>query len=437
MNLWHLFSALLSLAATATQLQHFGLFGDVHLTRPEAAPHRAVLLISDHDGWHEAEENLATALARAGALVIGIDLAAYERSLAQIKGKCAFPAGHVEEMAHWVERHENLTDYDVPLLVGRGAGANVAYAIAAQAPSGTFAGLITLGWRFHHHFAKDFCPGDMGAMTVADPTGGFRTVPVARLDVPWLPLLFAGPYDGAIPALSPGVVTGESLSVRLDRWQRQEMPVVAVQSNDIADLPLTEVEPEAPIANRIAIMLTGDGGWAGLDKGVAEELSQRGMRVVGLSSLKFFWRTRTPEEIAAAVARIVSHYSGAVPQARFVLIGYSFGASLTPIVVNRLPEAVRAKIDVQFMISPDSEAVFEIKVGDWFGGVHHEGSIPITPELARSVIPAFCVYGADEEGTICPSLGTQHVTNLSLPGGHHFDGDYGALGRLIVAHLPR
>lgn len=432
-----LLALLPTLIAAVTQPQHFGLFGDLHLARPGGAPRHTVLLISDQDGWRDPEENLAAALAGSGALVVGIALPAYEKSLVEIKDKCSFPAGHVEEMAHWIERRENFADYDVPLLVGRGAGANAAYAIAAQAPSGTFAGLVTLGWRFHHRFATAFCPGDVGAMTAADPAGGFRTVPVARLTSPWLPLPFAGPFDGVVRASMPDGATSAELAARLARWQRHASPAAAMLSDDVADLPLTEIEPQAPFANRVAIILTGDGGWAGLDKGVAEVLSQQGVRVVGMSSLKFFWRTRKPEEAADAVARIVGHYVAAVPKARFVLIGYSFGASLAPIVVNRLPDAARAKFDAQFMISPDSEAVFEIKVGDWFGSVHHEGAIPIAPELARSAVPAFCVHGTEEEDTICPALAAQRVTDLSLPGGHHFDGDYGALGRLVVEHLPK
>jgi type IV secretory pathway VirJ component len=132
---------------------------------------------------------------------------------------------------------------------------------------------------------------------------------------------------------------------------------------------------------------------------------------------------------------VIGHYTAGKPAARVALVGYSFGASLVPVVFNRLPDAAREAIDLQFMISPDDEAVFEIKVGDWFGGAHHDGALPIAPELHRSPVPAFCLHGVDEDDSVCPRLATP-VQSLQLPGGHHYDGDYAALGRLLLQHWP-
>ena len=67
-----------------------------------------------------------------------------------------------------------------------------------------------------------------------------------------------------------------------------------------------------------------------------------------------------------------------------MLIGYSFGASLVPVVANRLPDDARARVDGGVLISPDDEAVFEIHVGDWFGSTHHDEAMPIGPEMRRA-----------------------------------------------------
>src|SRR5574337_1792976 len=130
----------------ATVPVHFGLFGNVHVAAPAGEPKRAIVLISDNRGWDARAEELATAQADAGAFVLGIDLPAYLAQMESIKDKCSFPAGHFEEMIHWIQRDRKLDKYIYPLLVGDGAGAAFAYALDAQAPQGTYKGLVTLGW---------------------------------------------------------------------------------------------------------------------------------------------------------------------------------------------------------------------------------------------------------------------------------------------------
>lgn len=440
-------------ATAATTPLHYGLFGDLHLARPAGSATRTLLFLSDGDGWDAREDSYAEALAAAGSLVVGIDLPGYLKELAGIAGDCAYPAAHVEEVSHWVQRHENLADYSAPWLIGLERGAALAYAVAAQAPAGTFEGLATLGYDFDLRLARGLCAGDAGVASAADGANGFRIVPVARLAAPWLARPYApgtringvgaqfATLDHWIAGLHARAATSPPAALvdTLQRWDRREARRREPLPQEVADLPLTEVAASGAGsgAKRIAVLMTGDGGWAGLDQGVAEALAADGVQVVGFSTLKFFWQQRTPEQSAEAIARVIGHYAAQQPEARFALVGYSFGASLVPVVYNRLPEAAREKIDLQFMISPDDEAVFEIKVGDWFGGAHHEGALPIAPELARADVPAFCLRGKDEDDSACPGLAGNKVSALDLPGGHHYDGDYAAIGRLLLQSWPQ
>lgn len=432
-------------AAAATTPVHYGLFGDVHLARPAGTAMRTVMFVSDANGWDAREDAYADALAAGGSLVVGIDLPGYLQELDGIASGCDYPAAHVEEVSHWIQRHENLAEYSAPWLVGLERGATLAYAIAAQAPAGTFAGLATLGYDFDWRLARPLCVGDAGQASIVDGTRGFRVVPVARPGTPWLPRPFApgASIDGIGRAIAqlrdhllslpaPGREGPQALVAMLDRWDRREARGHEPLPQDVADLPLTDVAPTTTPGGRIAIVLSGDGGWAGLDQGVAEALAADGVQVVGFSTLKYFWKPRSPDEAGAAVARVIGHYAVEHPDARFALVGYSFGASLAPVLFERLPAAARDRIDLQFLISPDSEAVFEIKVGDWFGGAHHDGAIPIAPELAKTPIPAFCLHGADEDDSPCPGLSGGKVAALELPGGHHYDGDYAAIGKLLL-----
>ena len=454
MSLLHALLAVLSFigaAVPSTETLDYGLFGTLHLTRPAGDIAHTVLFFSDRDGWSARQDHLSAALAAEGAFVVGIDLPTYLKKLESLSSKCSYPAGHVEEVAHWIERHEGLATYTYPLVVGDGDGATFAYALVAQAPVGTFAGLVTLGWNQSFRLPHGFCPGDAGAMTAAD-NGAFRVVPVAELPATWIPkplaqgaritTILADARAGAtvLGAVLPPLAAreaGADLGATYARWRKNEDAARVALPDDVADLPLTEIAPTKGDAHRIAIIITGDGGWAGLDRGVADALTSDGVRVIGFSTLKFFWHKQTPDAAAQAIARVIEHYGKADPQASFVLIGYSFGASLVPVVANRLPDEARKRVDGGVLISPDDEAVFEIHVGDWFGSTHHDEALPIGPEMASTKVPLVCVHGADENDSFCLKPQPSKVRVVDLPGGHHYDGDYTALGNLIVKNLPR
>lgn len=436
--------------ATTTPVR-YGLFGDVHVAAPTGEPKRTIVFVSDQDGWSARAEALAAALSEDGALVFGIDYPAYLGNLLAIKNDaCHFPSAHIQEMSDWMQKDRKVKNFTYPLLVGDGAGAAFAYAVDAQAPKGTFAGLITLGWDFSLRFPKPFCKGDAGEISGADGSGRYRLVPVTALPNPWLPLPFANGArtDGALAllgawrhGLAPSWRTMTDAGGELrSAVARLSAPAAAAKPlpGDVADLPLIEVPAQGAFANRFAIILTGDGGWAGLDIAVADRLAARGIAVVGLNTLKYFWQTRTPAEAANALTRIIGHYAADHPAADFVVIGYSFGASLAPVVVNRVADAARARIAAQVLISPDPDAVFEIHVGDWFGSTHHEGALPIAPEIANTEVPVICVHGADEGAdSFCATInGRPNVHDVSLPGGHHYNGDYDTLGERIAASLP-
>ena len=448
-------------AFAAIDQPSYGLFGQLHIARAAQPGGQAVFLFSDQGGWSVRQDRISAALAAQGAFVVGIDMASYLAKLESIKDTCSFPAGHVEELAHWVERHENRADYSSPLLIGDGAGANFAYAIATQAPSGTFSGVMTLGWDYGWRVSKPFCPGDPGAMMVADGGAGFRVTSVAAMPLPWQPEPWAGQnaepsvIDTLLDPLTPMLhllpitsitddihamgkrSAADFVAQRYLAMQRLSKVVSQPLADGIADLPLIEVAPASTSTERIVVLLTGDGGWAGLDKGVAQALAGDGARVVGFSTLKYFWNQRSVEESTSAVARVFAHYEAKYPQARLALVGYSFGASLVPVIINRLPALLLTKLDAGVMISPDDEAVFEIKVGDWFGGGNHEGTIALQPEIQRIQVPIVCIDGKEENDSFCPGFRAPNFRSISLPGGHHYDGDYETLGRTVIDSLSR
>jgi type IV secretory pathway VirJ component len=181
----------------------------------------------------------------------------------------------------------------------------------------------------------------------------------------------------------------------------------------------------------MAVILTGDGGWADIDKTVAAGLAAAGVPVVGWSSLRYYWTPRTPEAAALDLARIVEHYSAAWKKERVLLIGYSFGADVLPFLVNRLPSPALARIGGVSLLGLSDTAAFEFHVSSWLGG-GADARHPTAPEVARLTVPVTCVHGADEADSGCLGFRGPRVRVVPVGSGHHFGGRYERLVELIL-----
>jgi len=71
-------------------------------------------------------------------------------------------------------------------------------------------------------------------------------------------------------------------------------------------LPLIEVPARANSARPyFALIISGDGGWAKIDKSISEKLSAGGVPVVGLNALEYFWKKREPETLARDLISVI------------------------------------------------------------------------------------------------------------------------------------
>ena len=205
---------------------------------------------------------------------------------------------------------------------------------------------------------------------------------------------------------------------------------------NVADLPL--IEAPSPMQGRtFAVFLSGDGGWAPLDKAVAAALRKRGVGVVGIHSARYFWQTRTPDGTAGDLARIVRHYRAAWRADSVVVIGYSRGAGVVPFMVNRASADVRARIALVALIGAEHTAGFKFHISDLWERAR-KGEPPVMPEIEKlGALRVVCFYGAEEPDTLCPELQGAERVSVKLGGGHHFDGNYSAIGDRIAEELRR
>jgi type IV secretory pathway VirJ component len=433
------------------------VFGTVTIYAPATAPTQVVLFLSGDGGWNLGVVPMAERLREEGALVVGIDIRALMKSL-EASSSCAYPAGALEELSRAVQARAKLAAYLRPILVGYSSGATMAYAAIAAAPPETFAGAVSLGFCPDLELRAPLCQM-RGLRATKRPKGiGVDLAPYRESSVPWMVLqgevdqvcdpagtrAFVAATGGARLFWLPKVGHGFGVTARWEPAYLEAYHALASQAAPrkassastapVADLSLTEVPATgARISDTLAVVLSGDGGWAEIDKQIAAGLSSAGIPVVGWSSLDYYWSPRTPERASADLARIVDHYTVAWKRPRVIVVGYSFGADVAPFLVNRLPPSARARLRRVALLGPSAHATFEFHFSDWMGG-GEDVRYPTHPEIGRLNVPTLCLSSDDEAKAACAASSNPLVRSATVGAGHHFSGQYARLVELITGN---
>ena len=201
------------------------------------------------------------------------------------------------------------------------------------------------------------------------------------------------------------------------RTARAPAEAAAKRAPEISDLPIQEV-PASGTADEFALLLTGDGGWAGLDQELAARLAATACRR---------WPSTRSSTSGARAPRMrpraTSHGCCDIilltcgTRQRVLLVGYSFGADVLPFIVNRLPPDLRARVASVSLLGIDSNAAFEVRVTDWVGARRRRRADP--PGVAALThLPVLCLYGAGESRLDLPGASPpeHRGASRSVPG---------------------
>ncbi|NYH20276.1 virulence factor family protein [Paraburkholderia bryophila] len=394
-------------AHAATTTVPGGRFGDVTVTQPTGPLRGFVVLYSQASGWSAADQQSAEALARAGALTVGVDTARYAANLAATKETCHKLVGDAESLSHQLERQSQSARYFAPIAAGTGQGATLAMHVLEQAPSNTISGAVSVDAERNLDARFQPCP--------PDPT-------VIR---------------DKVPGFVEKATTGTADRARLVALLTPHLQVLPTSDDDVSDLPLIEL-PAAHPNGLMAIVISGDGGWRDLDKTIALALQKDGVSVVGMDSLRYFWSEKSPAQTSRDLARIMQTYGARWHAQHIALVGYSFGADVMPFAYNRLPDTLKSKVSLIALLGFAPDADFQIRVGGWLGMPASDKALKVQPELAH-VPPSLmqCFYGEDEKDTLCPALGKTGVEVIRTSGDHHFGRDYNALEQRILSSFKK
>ncbi len=441
-------------ALAAEEQVQFGRFGTVTLYHETPEPRSVALFVSGDGGWNQGVVDMARSVATLDTLAVGIDIRTYLKSLAGSSEPCSYPASDFEALSQFVQQKLHFSHYVTPLLIGYSSGATLVYAILVQAPPGTFGGALSLGFCPDLMLSKPMCRGH-GLEWTAGPKGkGFVFLPAATLEQSWI--AFQGVIDQVcdppgtqsfVEKTAHGEVVmlpkvGHGYSVPRN-WMPQfkeamlklTAPVaVAARPEAVSDLPLVEVQATGS-SPYLAVILSGDGGWASLDKEVAGVLAAHGVPVVGLNCLQYFWQARDPDRLAADLARTLRHYLAATQKTKVILAGYSFGAEVLPFAVNRLPADLRDSVALVALLGPSPKAEFEFHIGNWLGK-SSASALPVPPEMAKVKGPRLlCFFSESEEDSPCRAIDPSTGASVGFEGGHHFGGAYKEIGERILSEL--
>jgi type IV secretory pathway VirJ component len=438
----------------------FDPFGKIHIIRNSPPPTKVVLFVSGDGGWNLGVVDMAHELAQTGALVVGIDITHYLKEMDKKPGKCSYPAADFEALSQFIQKKLEFPVYIQPVLVGYSSGATLVYAVIVQSPPNTFKGAISLGFCPDLPVRKPFCKGSGLECSPMQNGKGYNSLPAKNLKTPWI--AFQGTIDqvcdpkstegfvkevnGAEIVILPKVGHGYSVPKNwlpqfkdaFKKLSEKKAVEERVSDDELKDLPLVEVPANSEKGSAFAVMLSGDGGWAGIDREVSGVLASKGIPVVGLNSLQYFWKHRTPDECAADLSRIINHYMKVLNKDEVVLIGYSFGADVLPFMASRLKVEDSIRIKLIALLAAGEKADFEFHVMDWIGSADESDSRPVLPELARlHGKRILCIAGEEESDSICYKMDEKLGKRIIIPGAHHFNGQYEDIASTIMKEIQK
>ena len=415
-------------------------FGSVEIVRSGNRNPRGLVILVAHEADAEMRRQDALALAKADMITVSFDFDALRAELAKSPptDECHYVSDDMKDLAQAVQRKLGLERYFFPVVAGRGDGAAFAYAALAQAPANTLGGAIGIGFKPLLETDRTYC-FDPQLERASDGYFALRRIP--DMPAPWRAIAPERDRQG-IETFQGSDGDVAFVPAEDDAATRQALVDNAVALGKTGErghsqLPVSIIRPEG-LVKGLAVIISGDGGWRDIDKSIGEWLSQKGVAVVGLDSLRYFWSKKSPKDVASDLALLFDHYGAEFGTNRYAIVGFSFGSDIMPDVWPELPKAVRDHVRLVSLLALGTNADFEVTVEGFIGAASAE-SRPLAPLLHQLPLDrTLCIYGreeAEDNETSCTAPELGDAQRLALEGGHHFDGDYGKAAEAIWTRM--
>jgi type IV secretory pathway VirJ component len=184
----------------------------------------------------------------------------------------------------------------------------------------------------------------------------------------------------------------------------------------------------------MVLYLSGDGGFNSFSNKLCELIAGAGYTVAALDSKNYFWKKKSPNEIAADISNTLKTLLSSRQNMRLFVVGYSFGADAVPFIINRLDPAVKKNVKSIVLLEPSVSTDLEIHIADILGRSNTKRSLDVIAEINRiEGLKTSVILGDDEADFPIQKITLKNFTKKYLAGGHHFSGNADQVAKTAVA----
>jgi type IV secretory pathway VirJ component len=165
-------------------------------------------------------------------------------------------------------------------------------------------------------------------------------------------------------------------------------------------------------------------------------LTQHGYNTLAVVTPALFRQRRTRAEVDAIVANGIRTALARTGVARIVVIGQSYGADIVQTGLAHLPLDLRRRVAGIVLILPGETVFFRADPS----GIAYRftpDSIGVTTASTLVWAPLTCIYGVEENDSLCPKLRVPGATIVGMPGGHNIRHDEAGLLRHVLDAVAR
>ena len=185
----------------------------------------------------------------------------------------------------------------------------------------------------------------------------------------------------------------------------------------------------------LVFYISGDGGYTSFSEGVCATINKAGYMVASLNSKSYFDDKKTPRQTTDDFVNYLNDKINKRKDQQFILIGYSFGADITPFVVNLFPDSIKKKLISVILLSPSTSTDFETHVWDKLG-LKKKRSMNVVAEVNKlGAIKTTIILGNEDDDFPINNIKLKNYVHELLPGGHHYEGNTDEVGKTIMKYF--
>ena len=400
--------------------------------------HGVELVLTDTVHQQQAQK-FAAQLSWQGNLTAVLNIDNYLEKIGVRNASCFDAATPLSVYAQDIQQHHQFKHFNQPFITAFGSAGSYVFAMLGQLPKGIYRGAYSIDWQSEINLTIAPCKTSNQAQWI--PLQKKLVLDIAhRPPTPWKLFNTNSLIQQWMPhfsALNNWQADRESFVRNLDQKESNNQ-------NSVANLPLIElpVTQTADNSDLLAIIISGDGGWANIDKDIANQFSQQGIAVVGWNSLDYFWEEKSPDIAGKDLQATIDHYLPLWNKKRVLLIGFSMGADVMPFMANRLNADTKEKVVGISLLNPSTSVDFVFHVSGWLGNSGPAAHL-LYPEMKDwNQWPTLCLY-SEQKDSLCEKIRENITTKpkeqhlVYLLGDHHFDGDYQKLTQLILDNMRK